>query len=45
MAARVLPFPAVSEDTAVYIKYTQTGTAATTGAAVVIVFYVPQSET
>ena len=34
----------VAADTDVYIKYTQTGTAATTGAATVVVAYVPQSE-
>lgn len=33
-----------SSDTAVYVKYTQTGTAATTGAADVVVRYVPKIE-
>lgn len=34
-----------SSSTDVYIKYAQTGTAATTGAATVVVMYVPLTET
>lgn len=34
----------LSADTPIYVKYTQTGTAATTGAAVVIVKYVPNND-
>ncbi len=34
----------VTADTALFIKYAQTGTAATTGAATVIVFFVPDND-
>jgi len=34
----------VTADTTLYIKYAQTGTAATTGAATVVVFFVPDND-
>jgi hypothetical protein len=34
----------VSVDTPLFIRYTQTGTAATTGAVTVILFFVPNND-